>query len=164
MKERDWQEMTFAMLCKDSEGGEALRACFKEILSGEGRRRFVQFVSGKILKKMKLKQQMADKDGDTIFQVILWAYKAVKEFRCKEKEGAPVSNVGDMISLKRNLENNFGFSEGVEEIPKEELFKALVPDVYSKPELEKLLVTAAKMDSQNWFILCDNEKALLKID
>jgi hypothetical protein len=82
MRELEWMKYTFQMMAANSAASAELRNCMREIICGEGRRKMVKFVVNKLMKK-KLSQQLVDKDGCPVYNIVIWAYSAVKEFRLK---------------------------------------------------------------------------------
>ena len=154
----DWQKSTLKLLVNNSELGSNLRSTVEKMLCEEdNRRKVVRFISKKFIKSSK------EMNTDVIFQLTAWFYEIVKELRFREKHGE-ICDLGDIRTLKKQLLKHVSLPDGVNVIPLEDVYDGLVPLVYSKNELDQLLLRATKITGSNWFILCDNDTAVFNLN
>ena len=88
---------------------------------------------------------------------MLWASKAVKDFRKKCDNSVKV-DLGDMWHLKKCLQEHIALPRGVSECSIQEVFDALVPQFYSESKLKDLLLETTNM--REWFLVSDGHSVV----
>ena len=121
------KKYTVELICSNCDGGTTLMSCVREILGGEGKKKFVYYLVDECMKKRRQGHEVLAKDLDVIAQLMVWAATAVKDLRKRIGDGEEVFDLGSMWRLKKSLEEHLSLPIGVKECSLQEVFEALVP-------------------------------------
>jgi hypothetical protein len=160
---KHFKSFMFSMCTDSSSEGEVLRECIEEILAS---REWMNHMKSKIIWKKKRSKSLSDEDKDSFLQMCVCLASAADNYRKQIEvfEDEDNEQIGKeeqrMLLFKENLKANIVLTNSLE-LDVGTLFKQLVPKLYSRPQLEQLLLQAAQM--KDWFIIADSETVIFSI-